>query len=80
VHGGKAFSESSDPAEVRVSHPSAPAFVAEGVAATWSSSARALDTFTDGNGSAILMASTLAWVVVLAFVEYRGFRKWLAGE
>ena len=80
VYEEETFSASSDPAEVRVSHPSALAFVIDGVAATWASTARALDTFTGGNGSILLMASTLAWVVVLAFMEYRGFRKWLSGE
>ena len=44
----KTFSASSDPAETRVFHPSALAFVAEGVAATWASTARALDAFTGG--------------------------------
>ncbi|KON30307.1 hypothetical protein AC482_04245 [miscellaneous Crenarchaeota group-15 archaeon DG-45] len=79
VHGGKAFSQDSNPAEVRVSRPSALPFVAEAVASTWSSTSRALDGFTGGNGSSILMASTAAWAAALAFMEYRGFRKWLSG-
>jgi len=80
LYAGETFSASSEAAEVRVPQPSAPAFVAGSVAASWEASAEALDTFTGGNGSTILLASTLASLALLAFVEYRGFKKWLAGE
>lgn len=80
VYEGETFSASSDPAEARVSHPSAPVFFAESIAASWTASAKALDTFTNGNGSMILMASTLVSLALLAFVEIRNFRRWLAGE
>jgi len=79
AYGGETFTASSDIAEAEVPHPTALAFVAVSLGASWAASAEALDTFTGGNGSTVLMASTLAWVAVLAFVEYRGFKKWLAG-
>ncbi len=80
LYEDEAFDETSSPAEARVSHPSAPAFVTESVKGLWTASAEVLNLLTNGNGSTIVMASTLGWVALLAFMEVRGFKKWLAGE
>jgi len=79
LHEGRTFSASSDSVEIRVPRPSAAAFVAGSVAASWAATAEALDVVTGGNGSTVLTASTLASLALLAFAEIRNFKKWLAG-
>ena len=79
THGEESYAESSDWLEVRVRQPNPLSIAIMSIRASWKAAADVLDLLTGGNGSTILLGSTLLCVAIIAVLEYRNLRKWLQG-
>jgi hypothetical protein len=75
THEEKKFSEASDWLEVPVARPSAIAMGIGSILHMGETLAEVLDMVAGGNGGAILTASTVVVVLILAVLEFRNFRK-----
>ena len=73
------FAKSSDKAEVRVALTQGTGIVFQTLGVFWGVLETALDQVTGGSGSMVLTGAVLVLGGLLAFLEFRGFRKWIRG-
>ena len=78
-HEDISFRKSSDKAEVRVALTQGTGIVFQTLGVFWGVLETALDLVTGGNGSMVLTGAVLVLGGLLAFLEFRGFRKWIQG-
>lgn len=78
-HEDISFRKSSDKAEVRVALTQGTGIVFQTLGVFWGVLETALDQVTGGSGSMVLTGAVLVLGGLLAFLEFRGFRKWIQG-
>jgi hypothetical protein len=78
-HEDISFRKSSDKAEVRVALTQGTGIVFQTLGVFWGVLETALDQVTGGSGSMVLTGVVLVLGGLLAFLEFRGFRKWIQG-
>ena len=79
-HEDISFRKSSDKAEVRVALTQGTGIVFQTLGVFWGVLETALDQVTGGSGSMVLTGVVLVLGGLLAFLEFRGFRKWIQGD
>jgi hypothetical protein len=79
AHEDVSFRKSSDKAEVRVALTQGTGIVFQTLGVFWGVLETALDQVTGGSGSMVLTGAVLVLGGLLAFLEFRGFRKWIQG-
>ncbi len=78
-HEDISFRKSSDKAEVRVALTQGTGIAFQTLGVFWGVLETALDLVTGGSGSMVLTGAVLVLGGLLAFLEFRGFRKWIQG-
>ena len=78
-HEDLSFRKSSDKAEVRVAITQGTSIVFQTLGVFWGVLETILNQVTGKNGSMVLIGAVLVLGSLLAFLEFRNFRKWIQG-